>query len=92
MAFEATRICRGEDDARLAQESAIKTFEQGGVGGELPSIEVVTSKEAGIPIDTVNAEISAFMSARTIYSLPMTFPSTTGVSQPIPGGEIYEAN
>ena len=58
----------------------------------LPSIEVVTSKEAGIPIDTVNAEISAFLSARTIYSLPMTFPSTTGVSQPIPGGEIYEAN
>lgn len=58
----------------------------------LPSIEVVASKEAGIPIDTVNAEISAFLSARTIYSLPMTFPSTTGVSQPIPGGEIYEAN
>lgn len=57
----------------------------------LPSIEVAVSKEIGIPVETVNAEVSAFLSARTIYSLPITFPSTTGVSQPIPGGEIYEA-
>ena len=34
LAFEATRICRGEEEAKLAQESAIKTFEQGGMGGE----------------------------------------------------------
>ena len=48
LAFEATRICRGEDDARLAQESAIKTFEQGGVGGELPSIEVASVDGLGV--------------------------------------------
>lgn len=57
----------------------------------LPNIDVSLSKDDGIPIDTVNAEISAFLSARTLYSLPITFPFTTGVSQPIPGGEIYEA-
>lgn len=57
----------------------------------LPNIEVVLSKEVDIPIETVNAEISAFLSARAIYSLPITFPSTTGVAQPMPGGEIYEA-
>ena len=55
-------------------------------------MEVIISKEDCIPTETVNAEISAFLSARTIYGLPITFPSTTGVSQPIPGGEIYEAN
>lgn len=48
LAFEATRICRGEDDARLAQESAIKTFEQGGIGGELPSIEVASVDGLGV--------------------------------------------
>jgi len=58
----------------------------------LPSIDVVLSKEFGIPIDTINAEVSAFLSARTLYSLPITFPSTTGVAEPMCGGEIYEAN
>ena len=58
----------------------------------LPSIEVVVSKEEGVPTDTVNAEVCAFLSARTIYTLPITFPSTTGVSYPMTGGEIYEKN
>ena len=58
----------------------------------LPSIDVVSSKEFGIPVDTVNAEVSAFLSARTLYSLPITFPSTTGVAEPMCGGETYEAN
>lgn len=57
----------------------------------IPSVEVVTSREEGIPSDTVNAEVSAFLSARTLYCLPITFPSTTGVAEPMPGGEIYEA-
>ena len=48
LAFEATRICRGEEEARLAQESAIKTFEQGGMGGELPSIEVADVNGLGV--------------------------------------------
>ncbi len=56
----------------------------------IPNMEVVISKEDGIPIDTVNAEICAFLSARSIYSLPITFPSTTGIQTPMTGGEIYE--
>ena len=56
----------------------------------LPNMEVVLSKEEDIPIETVNAEISAFLSARAIYSLPITFPSTTGIASPMTGGEIYE--
>lgn len=39
LAFEATKICRGEEAARTAQETAIKTFEQGTTGGDLPSID-----------------------------------------------------
>ena len=57
----------------------------------IPDIELITCQEDGISGDTLNAEIRAFLSARTIYSLPATFPTTTGVAQPMPGGEIYEA-
>lgn len=39
LAFEATKICRGEANAILAQETAIKVFEKGMVGEELPSAE-----------------------------------------------------
>ena len=56
----------------------------------LPSIEITTSKNEDIPYETLNAETYAFLSARTVYSLPITFPTTTGVSEPMPGGEIYE--
>ena len=40
LAFEATKICRGETEAQSAQETAIKAFEQGIAGGDLPSIEL----------------------------------------------------
>jgi len=39
LAFEATKICRGEAEARLAQETAIKTFEQGTAAENLPTSE-----------------------------------------------------
>ena len=56
----------------------------------LPEIEVTLSKEDGIPQETLNAEVCAFLCARTIYALPITFPTTTGVPVPMSGGEIYE--
>ena len=40
LAFEATKMCHGEPAAREAAETAAKVFEQGGVGGDLPSIEI----------------------------------------------------
>lgn len=38
LAYEATKICRGEAEAKAAQDTAIKTFEQGSAGGDLPSV------------------------------------------------------
>lgn len=38
LAFEATKICRGLEEAEAAKDTAIKVFEQGAIGGELPSI------------------------------------------------------
>lgn len=38
LAFEATKICRGQDAAEAAAETARKTFEEGAAGGDLPVI------------------------------------------------------
>lgn len=40
LAFEATKICRGEEQALSAQNTATKTFEQGCLGGDLPVLEM----------------------------------------------------
>lgn len=40
LAFEATKLCHGEQAAKDAEITAQKVFEQGGVGGDLPSIEI----------------------------------------------------
>lgn len=37
-----------------------------------------------------DAQAAAFLAARRIYALPITFPTTTGVAAPITGGVIYE--
>lgn len=38
LAFEATKLCRGEDEAKIAEATAIATFEKGGLGEDLPTI------------------------------------------------------
>jgi len=40
LAFEATKLCRGEESALAAAKTAQKVFEQGGVGDDLPTIEI----------------------------------------------------
>jgi len=51
LAFEATKLCHGEQAAIEAQDTAQKVFEQGGIGDDLPSIEVAKScLNDGIPL------------------------------------------
>ena len=59
LAFEATKICRGEQEAMLAQETAIQIFEKGVAGGELPSITA--------PKDGINV-LDAFVSLGFVAS------------------------
>lgn len=47
LAFEATRMCHGEAAAKDAEVTAQKVFEQGGVGGDLPSIEIAEARLKG---------------------------------------------
>ena len=51
LAFEATKLCHSAAEATEAAETARNTFEQGGVGDNLPTIEVPENDlESGITI------------------------------------------
>tara|TARA_B100001564_G_C20651539_1_gene677095 strand:- start:105 stop:1346 length:1242 start_codon:yes stop_codon:yes gene_type:complete len=51
LANEATTLCHGKDAADAAQETAKKTFEQGGLGGDIPTYNVsVDELTAGVPV------------------------------------------
>ncbi|MBL8692244.1 MAG: tyrosine--tRNA ligase [Rhodospirillaceae bacterium] len=51
LAFEATKMCRGEAAASEAAETARKTFEEGEAGGVLPTVDVSRAQiDAGVPI------------------------------------------
>ena len=47
LAFEATKLAHGEQAALDAQTTAQKVFEQGGVGGDLPTINIDPTRFTG---------------------------------------------
>ncbi len=53
-------------------------------------VPVVTAEDAGWRGDAVEAEAFAFLAARTVRGLPISFPGTTGVAQPLVGGRVVE--
>lgn len=52
-------------------------------------VEVISSAELGWRPDTSQAQAIAFLAARRLHHLPISFPTTTGVPEPLVGGEIY---
>lgn len=51
LANEATKLCRGEEAARAAEQTARKTFAEGTLADDLPSIDVTREElEAGVPV------------------------------------------
>jgi anhydro-N-acetylmuramic acid kinase len=53
------------------------------------NIKIINENEININFDFIESELIAFLSARTLYNLPFTFPTTTGVSEISSGGKIY---
>lgn len=51
-------------------------------------VEVVLAEEAGWRGDAIEAEAFAYLAARTLAGLPISFPGTTGVAAPMTGGRI----
>jgi len=53
-------------------------------------VQVVTAEEAGWRGDAIEAEAFAFLAARTVRGLPISFPGTTGVPEPLVGGRVVD--
>ena len=56
----------------------------------LKSMNIAFMPENELDIEINDASAIAFLVARRIYSLPITFPSTTGIASAMTGGEIYK--
>lgn len=55
----------------------------------LKSMNIAFMPENELDIEINDASAIAFLAARRLYSLPITFPSTTGIASAMTGGEIY---
>ncbi len=52
---------------------------------------VVSAEEFGLNGDSVEAEAWAYLAVRSVKHLPLTFPGTTGVAEPMTGGVLAGA-
>ena len=60
--------------------------------GELRSrvnAPVMVAEDAGWNGDFIEAEAFAYLAARSVKGLPLSLPTTTGVSRPITGGKLH---
>ncbi len=53
------------------------------------NVNFLDENDLKIDFDYIESELIAFLSCRSFYNLPITFPSTTGVPRETTGGEIY---
>ena len=51
---------------------------------------VITAERAGWRGDAIEAEAFAYLAARTLKGLPISFPGTTGVGMPMAGGVVAQ--
>jgi anhydro-N-acetylmuramic acid kinase len=49
---------------------------------------LVTADAIGWSGDAIEAQAFAYLAVRHLKNLPITFPSTTGVEQPLQGGRL----
>lgn len=93
-AFTAAAVGRALD---LLPQRPTKLFVSGG-GRRNPTLMAMIEQRAGAQAvsadtvgwrgDAVEAECFAFLAVRTLRGLPISFPSTTGVPEPMCGGRL----
>ena len=54
----------------------------------LAPAKVETALEVGWSADALEAQAFAYLAVRSLKGLPITFPTTTGVPQPLTGGIV----
>ena len=51
-------------------------------------VQVAVAEEAGFDGDAIEAEAWAYLAVRAMRGLPLTWPGTTSVAEPVSGGEL----
>ncbi len=95
VAFTAEAVVKAFDKG--ARPSALIIC---GGGRHNPEIMRVLAERAPVPVktaeafgwrgDAIEAEAFAYLAARTAMGLPISFPGTTGVAEPMTGGRIVQ--
>ncbi|MBT6096224.1 MAG: anhydro-N-acetylmuramic acid kinase [Rhodospirillaceae bacterium] len=72
-----------------------------GGGRHNPALMAALRRELALPVepveavgwdgDALEAQAFAFLAARSLFAMPLSFPQTTGVSKPVSGGRLFEA-
>ena len=83
-------------DALYPQPPKIRVISGGGAHNpafmrslqSLSAAPVITCAEIGFNTDLIEAECFAWLAARSLRGLPLSLPTTTGVSKPCPGGKV----
>tara|TARA_X000000950_G_scaffold285948_1_gene393336 strand:- start:444 stop:1529 length:1086 start_codon:yes stop_codon:yes gene_type:complete len=71
-------ICGGGSKNKYLVDRINKIFKQ-------TEVKVITNHDTNF----IESELMAYLAARRIYDLPITFPSTTGIKSPSTGGHIF---
>jgi anhydro-N-acetylmuramic acid kinase len=58
------------------------------LGERLAPAQVESADVAGWSVDSLEAQAVAYLAVRSLRRLPITFPGTTGVSEPLSGGVL----
>ena len=58
------------------------------LGERLAPARVETADAVGWSSQAIEAQAFAYLAVRTLRGLPLTFPKTTGVARPLPGGVV----
>lgn len=62
------------------------------IKNKLHGTQVETASEFGWDKNTMSSQGYAFLAVRSLFGLPISFPSTTGVLEPVSGGHVHYPN
>ena len=74
----------------LAGGGRQNTFLVSQIRERLAPAHVVAAEELGWRGGAIEAEAFAYMAARSLRGLPISFPGTTGVAKPLTGGNLFK--
>ncbi|HVV95479.1 MAG TPA: anhydro-N-acetylmuramic acid kinase [Hyphomicrobiales bacterium] len=93
-AFVAASVARGAEHLPTPPARWVVA----GGGSRNPAIMAELHARLGVPVepadalgfaaDAIEAQAFAFLAVRSLKGLPLTFPGTTGVAAPLPGGVV----